>query len=99
MIPLRDYCIVKELKIRKKEEVTNGGIILPDNYIPIDIIVEILAVGPGFYQNGVLIVPDVLIGDICLVKKGAIQELKYNEDTIKIVKAETIVLILYRGDN
>lgn len=89
VIPLSDRVIATRLEA---EEVSKGGIILPDSAKQKQEKVEVLAVGPGKTdQNGNLIPIPVAIGDIVLMDKYAGQEVSIDGKEYIIVRADDIV--------
>ena len=86
--PLADRVVIKP---SEREEVTKGGIILPDTIKEKPQEGEIIAVGPGrLSEDGTLIKMDVKVGDKVLyaryagteVKVGTIQYLLMDESDI-----------------
>ena len=87
--PLSDRVIAKRLE---QEEVSKGGIILPDSAKQKQEKVEILAVGPGKVdQNGKIVEMPVQVGDIVLMDKYAGQEIAIDDCDYIIVRADDIV--------
>ena len=81
--PLGDRIIVKPVD---EKEASVSGIILPD---PIDKQKpergEVVAVGPGRYDDGKLVPVSVKIGDIVVFKK-------YSPDEIEVEKVDYLIL-------
>lgn len=87
--PLSDRVIAKRLE---QEEVSKGGIILPDSAKQKQEKVQVLAVGPGKVdQNGNLIEMPVQVNDIVLMDKYAGQEISIDGCEYIIVRADDIV--------
>lgn len=87
--PLSDRVIAKRLE---QEEISKGGIILPDSAKQKQEKVEVLAVGPGKVdQNGKTIPIPVQVGDIVLMDKYAGQEVTINDQELIVVRADDIV--------
>ena len=87
--PLSDRVIAIRLEA---EEVSKGGIILPDSAKQKQEKVEVLAVGPGKTdQNGNLVAMPVSVGDIVLMDKYAGQEVSIDGKEYIIVRADDIV--------
>jgi chaperonin GroES len=87
--PLSDRVICKRLEA---EEVSKGGIILPDSAKQKQEKVEVLAVGEGKVdQNGNRVPMPVVVGDIVLMDKYAGQEVSIDSQELIIVRADDIV--------
>ncbi len=90
--PLGDNIVVKGLT---KEETTKSGIILPDT---IDKEKpeqgEVLAVGPGKYQNGQLVNMEVKVGNKILFKKYGPDEFKIDGEKVLVISQDDVVGIL-----
>lgn len=87
--PLSDRVIAKRLE---QEEISKGGIILPDSAKQKQEKVQVLAVGPGKTdQNGNLIPIPVQVNDIVLMDKYAGQEVTIDDQELIIVRADDIV--------
>lgn len=88
--PLGDRIVVKPLS---SEEVTVGGIVLPDTAKEKPQEGEIIAVGPGRIKDDGTNAPmPVKVGDVVLYAKYAGTEVKAGENTYLIVHAERDVL-------
>ena len=90
--PLSDNIVVKGLS---KEETTKSGIILPDT---IDKEKpeqgEVLAVGPGKYQNGQLVPVEVKVGNKILFKKYGPDEFEVDGEKVLVISQDDVVGIL-----
>lgn len=87
--PLGDRIVVKALE---KEEVTRGGIVLPDTAKEKPQEGEVIAVGPGkLTEDGKRIPMDVKVGDVIIYAKYAGIEFKLDEEELMILR-ETDVL-------
>ena len=90
--PLHDRVIVKRLE---GEEVTKGGIIIPDSAKekPLEGLVE--AVGPGKRdENGKQVALDVKQGDKVLFGKYAGTEVKINDEEMVILREDDILGVI-----
>lgn len=87
MKPINDRVVVKPATA---EEVTKGGIIIPDTAKEKPLRGEIIAVGPGKEGNAM----NVKAGDIVLYGKYAGQELEYRGETYLIMREDDILVIL-----
>lgn len=92
--PLHDYLLITPLDEEKK---TDSGIILPKSDKEKPQMGEVLAVGPGVYdEDGEKRVPmDVKVGDKVLYKKGwNDEEIKLGDDIFLLVKQTDIKAII-----
>lgn len=81
--PLADRVVVRPIE---REEVTKGGIVLPDTAKEKPQEGEVIAVGPGrLSEDGKRMPMDVKVGDIVIYAK-------YGGTEIKIVDEELIIL-------
>ncbi|HNN50670.1 MAG TPA: co-chaperone GroES [Pseudomonadota bacterium] len=90
--PLHDRVIVKRLP---EEEVTKGGIIIPDSAKEKPIQGEVVAVGPGkTLDNGKTVAPDVAVGNKVLFGKYAGSEVKLDGVEHLILREDEILAVL-----
>lgn len=89
--PLADHIIVKPLI---KEEVTKGGIVLPDTAKEKPQEGEVLAVGPGKYEDGKLQPMSVKVGDKVLFTKYAPTEVKVDGEELYILREDDVLAII-----
>ena len=90
--PLQDRVVVKPADA---EEVSKGGIILPDTAQEKPQQGEVVAVGPGkAADNGELIKPQVKKGDKVLYGKYSGTEITYEDEDYLIVRENDIFAIL-----
>ena len=90
--PLHDRVIVKRLE---GEEITKGGIIIPESAKekPLEGLVE--AVGPGKRdENGKQVALDVKQGDKVLFGKYAGTEVKINDEEMVILREDDILGVI-----
>lgn len=87
MKPINDRVVVKPAPA---EEMTKGGIIIPDTAKEKPQRGEVVAVGPGKEGN----LMTVQVGDIVLYGKYAGQELNYNGEDYLIMREDDILVIL-----
>ena len=93
--PVNDKIVVKTNS--KEEEVTEGGILLPDTVDQGKLMEgEVMAVGKGMYSaNGTLIPVVVEIGDTILYNKHAqTQEYKLNGEDVIIMSQNEVLSIV-----
>ncbi|MBF0330591.1 MAG: co-chaperone GroES [Candidatus Omnitrophica bacterium] len=90
--PLADRVIVEPLG---SEEVTKGGIVLPDTAKEKPQEGKIVAVGKGkVSENGQIIPLEVKVGDIVLYGKYTGTEIKKDGETLLVIKEEEILAIV-----
>jgi chaperonin GroES len=90
--PLADRLLVKPLE---EEEVTPGGIVLPETAKEKPQKGEVLAVGPGARDDeGNRIAMDVSVGDNVLFAKYGGTEIKMDGDKLLILRESDILAIL-----
>ena len=90
--PLHDRVIVKRLP---EEDVTKGGIIIPDSAKEKPIQGEVVAVGPGkTLDNGKTVTPDVKVGNKVLFGKYAGSEVKLDGAEHLILREDEILAVL-----
>jgi chaperonin GroES len=87
--PLGDRVVIKP---SKREEVTKGGILLPDTAKEKPQEGEVVAVGPGkVTDEGTRIAMDVKVGDTVIYAKYAGTEYKVDDDEFIIVRESDIL--------
>ena len=87
--PMADRLVVKPIE---REEVTKGGIFLPDTAKEKPQEGEVLAVGPGrLSDDGKRIEMDVAVGDIVVYSKYGGTELKVDEEEVIILRESDIL--------
>ncbi|MDI3340892.1 MAG: co-chaperone GroES [Sphaerobacter sp.] len=91
--PLGDRVLVRPIQ---REEVTKSGIVLPDTAKEKPQRGEVLAVGPGrFDEDGERRVPmDVKVGDQVLFAKYAGTELKIDDEEYLILSEKDILAVI-----
>jgi chaperonin GroES len=90
--PLSDRLVVKPLE---QEEVTPGGIVLPETAKEKPQKGEIVAVGPGARdEDGKRIAMDVSVGDKVLFAKYAGTEIKVEGDKLLILRESDILAVI-----
>jgi len=94
--PIRGKVAIKQLD---PEEMTSGGVILPD--ISQEGISRgvVKAVGPAAYNFGTLIEPMVKVGDIVAYPKRGAYTLEMEEGDILIISEIDLFCIIKRGEN
>ncbi len=87
--PLADRLAVKPIE---REEVTKGGIVLPDTAKEKPQEGKVLAVGPGrLSEDGKRIAMDVKMGDIVLYAKYGGTEIKIDDEELIILRESDIL--------
>jgi len=87
--PLGDRVVIKPIE---KEEVTKGGIVLPDTVKEKPQEGKVVAVGPGrLSEDGKRIVMEVKTGDIVIYAKYAGMEIKLNDEELIILRESDIL--------
>lgn len=89
LAPLGDRVVVKAIE---REEVTKGGIVLPDTVKEKPQEGEVIAVGPGkLTDEGKRIPMDVKVGDIVIYAKYAGMEFKLDDEELMILRESDIL--------
>jgi chaperonin GroES len=87
--PLADRLAVKPIE---REEVTKGGIVLPDTVKEKPQEGKVMAVGPGrLSEDGKRIAMDVKVGDIVLYAKYGGTEIKIDDEELIILRESDIL--------
>jgi len=91
--PIGDRVIVKPAG---KEEVTRSGIVIPDTAKEKPQEGEVLAVGPGRFDDaGAKRVPmDVKVGDVVLYSKYGGTEVKYSGEEYLVLSARDVLAVI-----
>ena len=92
MKPLADRVVIKP---SPPDEITKGGIILPDTAKEKPVIGEVVAVGPGkVTDDGKKIVPELKVGDKVLYGKYSGTEVTIDGDEYLIMREADIFAIV-----
>ena len=87
--PLADRLVVRPIE---KEEMTKGGLVLPDTIKEKPQEGEVLAAGPGrLSEDGKRIAMDVAVGDIVIYAKYGGTEIKVEEEELIILRESDIL--------
>ena len=87
--PLADRLVVKPIE---REEVTRGGIVLPDTVKEKPQEGKVLAAGPGrLSEDGKRIAMDVKVGDIVIYAKYGGTEIKIEDEELIILRESDIM--------
>ena len=95
IVPLRDRVLVRPLSDEELEGKTASGIIIPetvDKEKPEQ--GEVIAVGEGGYDDGVLVPPPVSVGDRVVFSRFGYDEVKHEDVEYFIIKSENILAII-----
>ncbi|HHW14705.1 MAG TPA: co-chaperone GroES [Firmicutes bacterium] len=88
--PLADRVVVKVLT---QEEVTSGGIVLPDTAKEKPQEGEVVAVGPGKYEDGKLVPMTVKVGEKVIFSKYGGTEVKIDGVEYLILRESDILAV------
>jgi len=89
LVPLGDRVVIKP---SPKEEVSKGGIVLPDTVKEKPVEGEIIAVGAGkLTDDGKRLPMDVKVGDIVIYSKYAGTEFKDKDEELVIMRESDIL--------
>jgi chaperonin GroES len=87
--PLADRILVRPIE---REEVTKGGIVLPDTVKERPMEGEVLAVGPGrLAEDGKRIAMDIQVGDIIIYAKYGGTEIKIDGEDFMILRESDVL--------
>jgi len=87
--PLADRLVIKPIE---REEVTKGGIVLPDTAKEKPQEGKVVAVGPGrLSEDGKRIAMDVKVGDIVVYAKYGGTEIKIDDEELIILRESDIL--------
>jgi chaperonin GroES len=89
--PLADRVVVRPLE---REEKTASGILLPDTAKEKPQEGEVVAVGPGRYEDGQRIEMDVKVGDRVIFSKYAGTEVKVDNEELLILRESDILAVI-----
>lgn len=87
--PLADRVIIKPIE---REEVTKGGIVLPDTVKERPVEGKVLAVGPGkLTDDGKRVPMDIKVGDVIIYTKYGGTEIKVDDEELIILSDSNIL--------
>ena len=87
--PLADRVVVKPIE---REEVTKGGIVLPDTVKEKPQEGEVVAVGPGrLSEDGKRMAMDIKVGDLVVYTRYGGQEYKIEDEEVIILRESDIL--------
>lgn len=91
--PLADRVVVRPLE---REEMTASGILLPDTAKEKPQEGEIVAVGPGRFEDGKRIDLEVKVGDRVIYSKYAGTEVKVDNEEVLILRESDVLAIVQK---
>ncbi|MCY0887624.1 MAG: co-chaperone GroES [Alicyclobacillaceae bacterium] len=89
--PMADRVVVRPLK---REEKTAGGLYLPENAKEKPQEAEVIAVGPGRYEEGKRLPMDVTVGQKIVYSKYSGTEIKLDGEEVLILRESDILAIV-----
>ena len=89
--PLEDRIVVKPLEA---ETTTASGLVIPDTAKEKPQEGEVLAVGPGRFEDGKRLPLDVSVGDVVLYSKYGGTEVKYAGEEYLILSARDLLAVV-----
>jgi chaperonin GroES len=89
--PLEDRIVVKP---SEGEEMTASGLVIPDTAKEKPQEGEVLAVGPGRFEDGTRVPLDVKVGDKVIYSKYGGTEVKVSGDELLILSARDVLAIV-----
>ena len=91
--PLEDRILVKPLDA---EQTTASGLVIPDTAKEKPQEGEVLAVGPGRYEDGNRVPVDVSVGDKVVYSKYGGTEVKYDNEEYLILSARDVLAVVQK---
>jgi chaperonin GroES len=89
--PLEDRIVVKP---GEGEETTSSGIVIPDTAKEKPVEGEVVAVGPGRFEDGTRVPLDVSVGDKVIYSKYGGTEVKVEGEDYLILSARDVLAVL-----
>ncbi len=89
--PLEDRVVVKPLEA---ETTTASGLVIPDTAKEKPQEGEVIAVGPGRFEDGQRLPLDVTAGDIVLYSKYGGTEVKYGGEEYLVLSARDVLAVI-----
>ena len=92
--PLQDRIVIKQ---KDADEMTEGGIVIPNQAQEKPLEGTVIAAGPGrILDNGEKVVPSVKAGDVVLFPKFSGTEVEVEKETYLVVREADIIGILHK---
>jgi len=89
--PLEDRILVKSVDA---EQTTASGLVIPDTAKEKPQEGEVLAVGPGRFEDGQRLPLDIKVGDKVIYSKYGGTEVKYNNEEYLILSSRDVLAVL-----
>ena len=89
--PLEDRILVKSIDA---EQTTASGLVIPDTAKEKPQEGEVLAVGPGRFEDGQRLPLDIKVGDKVIYSKYGGTEVKYNGEEYLVLSARDVLAII-----
>jgi len=89
--PLEDRILVKAVEA---EQTTASGLVIPDTAKEKPQEGDVLAVGPGRFEDGQRLPLDIKVGDKVIYSKYGGTEVKYNGEELLILSSRDVLAIL-----
>ena len=89
--PLEDRIVVRTLEA---EQTTASGLVIPDTAKEKPQEGEVMAVGPGRFEDGNRVPMDVKVGDVVLYSKYGGTEVKYSGEEYLVLSARDVLAII-----
>ena len=89
--PLEDRIVVKP---SEGEEMTASGLVIPDTAKEKPQEGEVLAVGPGRFEDGTRVPLDVKVGDKVIYSKYGGTEVKYNGEEYLVLSSRDVLAVV-----
>jgi chaperonin GroES len=89
--PLEDRILVKSVDA---EQTTASGLVIPDTAKEKPQEGEVLAVGPGRFEDGQRLPLDIKVGDKVIYSKYGGTEVKYNGEELLILSSRDVLAVL-----
>ena len=90
--PLGDRIVVQPRE--EDEQRTASGIVIPDTAKEKPQLGDVLAVGPGLFEDGERVPLDVSVGDVVFYSKYGGTEVKYEGEDYLILSARDVLALL-----
>ena len=90
--PLGDRVVVKSKD--DDDATTPSGLVIPDTAKEKPVLGEVLAVGPGDFQDGERIPMDVAVGDMVVYSKYGGTEVKYENEEYLILSSRDLLAVI-----
>jgi chaperonin GroES len=90
--PLGDRVVVKPRE--EFEARTASGLVIPDTAKEKPQLGEVIAVGPGEFQDGARIPMDIVAGDVVVYSKYGGTEVKYENEEFLILSARDVLAVI-----